>query len=138
MRAALVMRWIRKQQAAGVAIAKHCDLAYRLSAQYVCDQLSGNKRDRIIELAFYHESLGSCALRELVLQSWQGELDYLARIHRVLGSCQPVVDARITFSLFRQLELGAVIADLPVLETQVITNTLCRHLSLCFAVDIAV
>lgn len=118
----------------------HAELAqqvYRLSAQYVCDQLSGNKHDRIIELAFYHESLGSDALRELVLQSWQGELDYLARIHRALRSCQSVADARITFSLFRQLELGAVIADLPGLETTVITDTLRRHFSLCFAVDIA-
>lgn len=107
---------------------------YRLSVNYLCDQLTGKKQDRIVELAFYHESLRSQSLRQLVLQSWQAELDYLEELHRQVGSPVPAADARITFSLFRQLEQGAVIADLAEPDTKQISEILRRHMSLCFEV----
>lgn len=108
-----------------------------LSVAYICDQLRGKNQDRIVELAFYHESLRSQALRELVLQSWQTEMEHLTEVHRIVGSTEPVEDARITLSLFRQLEQSAVIADLPEPDTNLIEVTLRRHFSLCFGVEIS-
>lgn len=109
---------------------------YCLSVNYLCDQLSGKKQDRIIELAFYHESLRSQSLRQLVLQSWQAELDYLEEVHRLVGSPLPSTDARITFSLFRQLEQGAIIADLAEPDSELIKDILRRHMSQCFEVPL--
>lgn len=103
---------------------------YELSIDYFNDQLTVRRQDRVIELAFYHESLCCEALRALVLDTWQSELDHLILAHRCGGSCRPEEDARITFSLFRQLEQEAVIADLPTLNITVIRRTLHRHLTL--------
>ncbi len=108
---------------------------HKLSVDYVCDQLTGKHQDRIVELAFYHESLRSSALRELVLKSWQEEIDYLEEVHRLVGFQQPRADAQMTFSLFRQLEQGTVIAGLARPDRKMISRTLGRHLSLCFDVE---
>lgn len=103
---------------------------YELSIEYFNDQLTVRKQDRVIELAFYHESLCYETLRKLVLDTWQSELDHLILAHRCGGSCRPQEDARMTFSLFRQLEQEAVIADLQTLDIAVIRRTLHRHLTL--------
>lgn len=125
---------------AGVPESERCRIAeqvYRYSVEYIVDQLSGRREDRIVELAFYHESLRSEALRELVLESWQMELDYMVYVHRLLGSASPDNDARITLSVFRHLEHSATIADLPRLDMDVIKGTLHRHMGLSFNVSFA-
>lgn len=109
---------------------------YRLSVDYIIDQLTTRKQDRIIELAFYHEALSYPALQQLVQENWQSELELLAHVHSSLGSIQPENDARISFALFRQLEQDAIIADRPKLDTQKIHNTLHRHFALCFNIDL--
>lgn len=103
---------------------------YELSVDYFNDQLTVRRQDRVIELAFYHESLCYDALRVLVLDTWQSELDHLIIAHRCIGSSRPEDDARITFSLFRTLEQEAVIANLPQLDTTIIRRTLHRHFTL--------
>jgi len=114
------------------------EAVYRISVEYICDQLSGKRDNRIVELAFYHESLQSEPLRELVLANWLADVEYLTSVHHMLGSPCPEEDARTTFSLFRQLEQAAIIANLPKLDTSVIKRTLHRHWCVCCGVDFSV
>lgn len=106
------------------------------SIGYVRDQLTGKRYDRMVELAFYHESIRYPSLRDLLIEVRRAELIYLTQVHRVMGSPEPVADARVTLALFRQLEQSAIMAVLPKLDMDVIQSTLRRHLSLCFAVPI--
>lgn len=106
------------------------------SIGYVRDQLTGKRYDRIVELAFYHESIRYPSLRDLLMEVRRVELDYLVRVHKIMGSREPVEDARITLALFRQLEQSAIMAVLPKLDMGIIECTIRRHLSLCFAVPI--
>ena len=109
---------------------------YEQSVGYVMDQLDGKRYDRIVELAFYHESLRVSSLRDLLESIRMVELEYLAAVHRIMGSEQAEEDARITLALFRQLEQSAVMAVLPGLDTSLIRRTIRRHLSLCFGVTL--
>lgn len=121
----------------GVPDSERLEIASWLCEQsiaYVRDQLTGKRDDRIVELAFYHESIRSPSLRELLTKVRRTELDYLAWLHRIMGSPQPKEDARITITLFRQLEQSAVMAVIPELDMDVIQRTIRRHMSLCFGV----
>ena len=109
---------------------------YEIAVGYVCSQLSGKRDDRLLELAFHHESVRYPALHELVMAEWQAQLDYLAEVHRLMGSAQPEVDARLTTALFRQLEQTTVIAGLARPDEAMIRASLHRHLTLCVGVDI--
>lgn len=106
------------------------------SVGYVCDQIEDKRYDRIIELSFYHESIRYPSLRTLLKKVRQVELQYLKAAHRIMGSPEPAADARATLALFRQLEQSAVMAVLPELDTRVIRETIRRHLSLCFGVQV--
>jgi len=108
---------------------------YELSVGYIVDQLSGKRDDRLIELAFYHESMLYPSLRELMMQTWDTELAYLELIHATMGSPLPADDARITFTLFRQLEQAAVMKGLQEIDIREIRQTLHRHMSLCFQTE---
>ena len=108
---------------------------YHLSVAYICDQLQGKREDRIVEFAFYHESLGSELIKDMVLSHWQFDINYMASVFSILGSEQPLDDARITLSLFRQLEQLATIANLPQLDVEMIRATLHRHFCSCLQVD---
>lgn len=107
------------------------------SIGYVLSQLDGKRYDRIVELAFYHESLRVRSLRDMLENIRKVELEYLANVHLIMGSDHPGEDARMTLALFRQLEQSAVMAVLPGLDTDVIRQTICRHLSLCFGVPLS-
>jgi len=72
-------------------------------------------------------------LRSLMMQNWEIELDYLSHIHSRMGSEHAEEDARISFTLFRQLEQAAVMKGLESLDVGEIQRTLKRHMSLCFA-----
>ena len=109
---------------------------YDISVGYLRGQLSGRREDRLLELAFHHESVRFQSLHELVMGEWNAQLDYLVSVHRQMGSVQPEEDARMTFSLFRQLEQTSVIENRPRLDLERIRRTLHRHLSLCFAVEL--
>ncbi len=106
------------------------------SVGYVCDQVAGRNYDRIVEIAFFHESLRYPSLRELLITVRQDELEYLTRVHRMMGSQHPGEDARITIALFRQLEQSSVIAVTPRLDSNVIRRTIQRHLSLCLNIPL--
>lgn len=105
---------------------------YLISVGYTLDQLTDKRQDRIIELAFYHESTLSTSLRDVMRETWGLELGYLEQVHRLMGSGHPLEDARITFMLFRQLEQSAILTNLNV---DVIRKTLHRHMRLCFDVE---
>jgi len=106
------------------------------SVGYVCDQVAGDHFDRIVEFAFYHESIRYPALRELLITVRQVELEFLKRVHRVMGSQHPEEDARITVALFRQLEQSAITGVHPKLDSNVIRRTIRRHMSLCLNMPI--
>lgn len=118
-------------QRAGVALQ-----ILELAIGYLQSQLSGKREDRLLELAFHHESVRYPALHELVMDEWQAQLAYLAYVHRVMGSGQPDVDAQITAALFRQLEQATVVASRPSPDMALIRQTLHRHMTLSFAVDL--
>lgn len=105
------------------------------SVGYVIDQLDGKRYDRLVELAFYHESIRYPSLTELLEEVRRFWLDFLTDVHRAMASPRPVEDARITLALFRQLEQSAVMSVAPELDTDLIRQTVSRHLSLCFGVD---
>lgn len=108
----------------------------QISIGYISGQLAGKREDRLLELAFHHESVRYPALHALVMAEWQAQLDYLTWVHRTLGSSAPAIDARITIGLFRHLEQATVIGQLPAPDMDMIRDTLRRHLALCLGVDI--
>lgn len=103
-----------------------------ISVGYLRSQLSGKREDRLLELAFHHESVHYQSLHQLVMSEWNNQFDYLVSVHRSMGSSQPEEDARITYALFRQLEQTAVLENRARLDVGRITRTLHRHMSLCF------
>ena len=107
-----------------------------ISVGYLVSQLSGKRRDRLLELAFHHESVRYPSLHKLVMDEWRAQFDFLAWVHRTLGSPQPDIDARLTTALFRQLEQSCVIEQQTAPDRQLIRASLHRHLSLCLGVDI--
>tara|TARA_R110002049_G_scaffold130406_4_gene288728 strand:- start:1812 stop:2459 length:648 start_codon:yes stop_codon:yes gene_type:complete len=102
------------------------------SVAYICDQLTGTRDDRIIEMAFYHESMRYASLRGLVASMWQVQISFLEQVHTMMGSTQPDADAMITSSLFRQLEQSALMSGTSDIDIDKIRRDLSRHMSLCF------
>ena len=76
---------------------------YQISLGYLRSQVSGKREDRLLEMAFHSESVRYTALHQLVIREGKEQLDYLAIVHRAMGSVAPEEDARLTFSLFRQI-----------------------------------
>lgn len=109
---------------------------YEISLGYLCSQLSGKREDRLLELAFHHESVRYEILHELVMSEWKRQLDYLESVHRAMGSSRPQEDARITYSLFRQLEQTAVLENRRQLDVERIARTLQRYIQLCFGIEL--
>ncbi len=101
-----------------------------LSIGYLIDQVTTHREDRIIELAFYHESMRYASLRQLVLEGWAAQQDFLEQLHRRMGSSCPVEDATITSMLFHQWEQRAVMLPPESLDVAAIRASLRRHLSL--------
>jgi DNA-binding transcriptional regulator YbjK len=81
---------------------------YQFMVDYELDQIERHRDDRVIELAFYHESLLLDELRRAVLDYWETQLEVLIMSLTALHSPDPVADARITQSIFHQLEREAV------------------------------
>jgi DNA-binding transcriptional regulator YbjK len=107
-----------------------------LSLCYLIDQISDKRDDRIVEFAFYHESMLYPSLRELVVQGWATQQSFLEQVHRQIGSDCPVEDAILTSMLFRQWEQATVMSDAPLLDVAAIRRSLHRHMSLCFGFEI--
>lgn len=109
------------------------DIAARMldiSVGYLAHQLAGRREDRLLELAFHHESVRYPTLHQLVMEEWQAQVAFLVEVHRALGSTQPEVDAGITSALFRQLEQSTVLSMRPEPDMALIRATLHRHLGL--------
>jgi DNA-binding transcriptional regulator YbjK len=109
---------------------------HAISVGYMESQLSGKREDRLLELAFHHESVRYPALKALVLAEWQAQHDYLATVHRALGSSQPELDARLTTALFRQIEQWMVIGNGAKPDIDLVSRLLHRHLSLCLGAEL--
>ena len=110
---------------------------FKQSADYVCDQVDGRHRyDRLVEFAFYHESIRYPSLRDQLIQVRQIEQSYLTKVHRMMGSPQPGEDARVTAALFRQLEQSVFMAVPPGVDEDVIRRTIHRHLSVCLDIPL--
>jgi len=99
---------------------------YKLMLEYEIDQIECHQDDRIIELAFYHESLLVDKLRSEVLQYWEDQLEGLIASFSSLQSPDPVADARITQSIFHQLEREAVMKGKDY-DRSLLATTLHRH-----------
>lgn len=99
---------------------------YQFMVEYEIDQIECHRDDRIIELAFYHESLLVDKLRNEVLQYWEDQLERLIVSFAALQSPDPIADARITQSIFHQLEREAVMKGKDY-DRNLITTTLHRH-----------
>lgn len=106
-----------------IALAKEI---YRFTVAYEIDQIETNWDSRIVELAFYHESLHSEKLRQEVVDYWQIELDSLIVSFTALHSPDPEADARISQSIFHQLEREAMIKGEDY-DRAVLKATLHRH-----------
>ncbi|WP_170287412.1 TetR/AcrR family transcriptional regulator [Halioglobus maricola] len=109
---------------------------WQISSNYLCDQLQGERRDRLLELAFYHESVRYPALREMINREWQAQLDILADVHSAMGSDDPDTDALLTAAVFRHLERSITLSEHAKVDTILIAVTTRRHLSQCFGFDI--
>ena len=107
-----------------------------LSVAYLVDQLRSQRQDRIIELAFHHESMRYPALRTLVLEGWAAQLAFLQQVHRQMGSPCPADDATLTSMLFRQWEQVSVMDDISNLDVAAIGNSFRRHMSLCLGCEL--
>jgi TetR/AcrR family transcriptional regulator, regulator of biofilm formation and stress response len=108
------------------------DEILQASVAYIYDQLTGTRDDRIIEMAFYHESMRYASLRAVVASMWQVQISFLEQVHFMMGSTQPEADAMITSSLFRQLEQSALMSGTTDVDINKIHRDLSRHMSLCF------
>lgn len=100
---------------------------YRVTLAYEIDQIEGGWDNRVIELAFYHESLHSEKLRQQVIAYWQLELDSLITVFTALRLPDPVADARISQSVFHQLEREAMIKGVDY-DRAILESTLHRHI----------
>jgi len=89
--------------------------------------------DRIIELAFKHEALGSEGLRELVVDQDRRFVNDVYTMVEAIGSDSPENDAEITLSLILRLEQQAVISGL---DESKIRRVITRHLQHLLEVEI--
>lgn len=100
-----------------------------LATRYIRDQTGTHQKDRIIELAFYHESLRCEQLQQLLIAYWQSELNELEKLLKALGSQRYKEDAAITFALIQQLEQSSVILGPEQSISVNIEQTLRHHIS---------
>jgi DNA-binding transcriptional regulator YbjK len=108
---------------------------YHYVVNYEIDQIENRHDNRIIELAFYHESLQNDLLREEVFAYWKNELIGLTRFYELAHTSNPEADARITQSIFHQLEREALMHG-DDYNIDVIRNVLKRIVSIIFDVTI--
>jgi AcrR family transcriptional regulator len=81
---------------------------YQFTVDYEIDQIENGRDNCILQLAFYHESIHIKELRQAVFDYWQAELDDLIAAFTALRSPDPEADARISQSIFHQLEREAM------------------------------
>jgi DNA-binding transcriptional regulator YbjK len=106
---------------------------YQFMVDYELDQIERHRGDRVIELAFYHESLLLEELRHEVLDYWEKQLEVLITSLAALNSPDPVADARITQAIFNQLEREGVMRS-DDSDRTLLKATLHRHV--CHLMDI--
>ncbi len=82
---------------------------YQDGVEYLSDQIFTQSDERRIELAFHNEALRSVKLSQLLLASWQQEVDILCELYQLLGNEFPEEDAEVTFALVLQLEKKAML-----------------------------
>ncbi|MFQ3325084.1 MAG: DNA-binding transcriptional regulator YbjK [Pseudomonadales bacterium] len=104
---------------------------YHYVVDYEIDQIESRHDNRVIELAFYHESLQNDRLREEVFAYWKNELVGLTRFYELAHTDNPEADARITQSVFHQLEREAMMQG-DAYNIDVIRNVLRRTVNIIF------
>jgi len=89
--------------------AQLAQLLITYGENYLHDQIFERTDDRRIELSFHNEALRSEKLSELMLDSWEGEVNRLVALFTSLGLDDPSTAAETTFALFMQLEKKALL-----------------------------
>lgn len=116
--------------------ASPTQLADRLSKYaitFVKEQVTHDKENRIIELAFYHEALYNERVCDLVRENIQRELDILEVIFSYFSPSTAKLDAEIMLSVFHQLERRALLDDDAKGNLLHNKNLLKRHFEIYFA-----
>lgn len=80
------------------------DCVVDLAAEYIVEQVTAQRENRIIELAFQHEAYGNDKLKDVVLQQQKATLQDLESFHAAVHSPDPVADASITYGLILRIE----------------------------------
>jgi AcrR family transcriptional regulator len=104
---------------------------YHYVVDYEIDQIENRHDNRIVELAFYHESLQNNRLREEVFSYWKNELVGLTRFYELAHTSDPESDARITQSVFHQLEREAMMQG-DDYDIDTIRNVIKRTINIIF------
>lgn len=104
---------------------------YHYVVDYEIDQIENRHDNRIVELAFYHESLQNDRLREEVFSYWKNELVGLTRFYELAHTNDPESDARITQSVFHQLEREAMMQG-DNYDIDTIRNVIKRTINIIF------
>ena len=96
---------------AGAPPDRVADRLADVAAAYVVDQVTTHRSDRVLEFAFLHEAARMPKLRAVVQDRQLEDRAFLEQFHAAIGSCQPGIDAQISYSLLLGLEKGALLAD---------------------------
>jgi DNA-binding transcriptional regulator YbjK len=124
-----------KQKVSPQALAEQL---YKDGELYLRNQIFDNSADRRIELAFHNEALRSPKLSELLLCSWQDEINRIYELFQALGAEAPRESAEITFALVLQLEKKAMLIQdekALALEFDKMKIILKRHIYLVIGAD---
>ena len=117
---------------------KLAEQLYKDGEVYLRNQIFDNSDDRRIELAFHNEALRSPKLSQLLLCSWQKEVNRICELYQAIGDGSPPAAAAMTFALVLQLEKKAMLiqdkAELE-LEFQKMKIILKRHIYLVIGAD---
>jgi DNA-binding transcriptional regulator YbjK len=91
-----------------VSKAQVAEVIFGCADNYLKNQIIDNIAHRKIELAFHNEALRNPKLSELLLDSWQIEVERLASLYAMFGTSDPQKDAEITFAIIMQSEKKAM------------------------------
>ena len=110
---------------------KLADIFSGITIDFVLGQIENHNEDRVIELAFHHEASRCETLRSVVRRSQNGQRETMENLYQLLGSANPIADAKVTMSLMLRLEQEAVMDD-SELDLVAIEDTLSRHMQVMF------
>lgn len=100
----------------------------QLAAEYIIDQVSVHRENRIIELAFQHEAYGNDKLKAVVLQQHENTLRDLVAFHEMIRSPHAHADAHITYGLILRIEQDLFMRGVSESARQQVAAIFRRHM----------